>query len=124
MLNRLKAYAHRKFLTVNTKKYFIVCFNSKTGNLPPLFYDGEVLPYSNTFRCLGMQFDKHINLHIAAEEALKPWQAWLAYVLLPINTRLHTAYMPSYGSSRRMPYQQECMQVRYGPLHIFNRVDG
>eukprot|EP00983_Pelagomonas_calceolata_P036401 1133667-Pelagomonas_calceolata.AAC.1 len=31
-------------------------------------------------------------------------------------TRLHTAYMPTYGSSRRMSYQQECMQVRSGPL--------
>eukprot|EP00983_Pelagomonas_calceolata_P102631 1158830-Pelagomonas_calceolata.AAC.1 len=72
MLNRLKAYARRKFLTVNTKKYVIVCFNSKTDNLPPLFYDGEILPCSNTFRYLGMQFDKHINLHNAAEEALKP----------------------------------------------------
>eukprot|EP00983_Pelagomonas_calceolata_P051471 1142427-Pelagomonas_calceolata.AAC.1 len=45
MLNRLKAYACRKFLTVNTKRYVIVCFNSKTDNLPPLFYGGEVLPY-------------------------------------------------------------------------------
>eukprot|EP00983_Pelagomonas_calceolata_P079194 1154566-Pelagomonas_calceolata.AAC.1 len=46
--------------------------------------------------------------------------------LVPINTRLHTTYMPTYGSSRRMSYQQECMQVRPGPLpcsavHIFNR---
>eukprot|EP00983_Pelagomonas_calceolata_P007942 259611-Pelagomonas_calceolata.AAC.1 len=48
------------------------------------------------------------------------WQAWPAYVLLPINTRLHTAYMLTYGSSRRMSYQQERMQVRFGPLHIFN----
>eukprot|EP00983_Pelagomonas_calceolata_P015163 482674-Pelagomonas_calceolata.AAC.1 len=49
------------------------------------------------------------------------WQARLAYVLLPINTRSHTAYMPTYGSSRRMSYQQDCMQVRSRPLHIFNR---
>eukprot|EP00983_Pelagomonas_calceolata_P039417 1137176-Pelagomonas_calceolata.AAC.3 len=47
------------------------------------------------------------------------WQVWLACVLLPVNTRLHTAYMPTYGSSRRMAYQQECMQVRSKPLHIF-----
>eukprot|EP00983_Pelagomonas_calceolata_P018205 570784-Pelagomonas_calceolata.AAC.1 len=35
------------------------------------------------------------------------WQAWLACILLPINTRLDTAYMPTHGSSRRMSYQQE-----------------
>eukprot|EP00983_Pelagomonas_calceolata_P021299 667400-Pelagomonas_calceolata.AAC.1 len=35
------------------------------------------------------------------------WQAWLANVLVPINTRLHIACMPTYGSSRRMSYQQE-----------------
>eukprot|EP00983_Pelagomonas_calceolata_P130964 1161731-Pelagomonas_calceolata.AAC.3 len=80
MLIRLKAYARRKFLTVNTKKSVIVCFNSKTDNLPPLFYDGEFLPYSNTFRYLGMQFNKHINLHNAAEEALKPCLAGMARV--------------------------------------------
>eukprot|EP00983_Pelagomonas_calceolata_P023673 745125-Pelagomonas_calceolata.AAC.1 len=33
------------------------------------------------------------------------WQVWLACVLLPTNTRLHTAYMPTYGSSRRMSYK-------------------
>eukprot|EP00983_Pelagomonas_calceolata_P010165 330815-Pelagomonas_calceolata.AAC.1 len=80
MLNRLKAYARQKFLTVNTKKSVIVCFNSKTDNLPPLFYDGEVLPYSNTFRYLGMQLDTHMNLHNAAEEALKPCLAGMACI--------------------------------------------
>eukprot|EP00983_Pelagomonas_calceolata_P022241 699199-Pelagomonas_calceolata.AAC.1 len=29
--------------------------------------------------------------------------------------------MPTYGSSRRMLYQQECMRVRSGSLHIFKR---
>eukprot|EP00983_Pelagomonas_calceolata_P021538 674747-Pelagomonas_calceolata.AAC.1 len=80
MLNRLKAHARRKFLTVKTKKSVIVCFNSETDNLPPLFYDGEVLPHSNTFRFLGMQVGKHINMHNAAEEALKPCLAGMARV--------------------------------------------
>eukprot|EP00983_Pelagomonas_calceolata_P060572 1146442-Pelagomonas_calceolata.AAC.1 len=90
MLNRLKAHARRNFLTVNTKKSVFVCFNSKTDNLPPplffnlppLFYDSEVLPYSNTFCYLGMQLDKHISyLHNAAEEALKPCLAGMARIL-------------------------------------------
>eukprot|EP00983_Pelagomonas_calceolata_P055931 1144367-Pelagomonas_calceolata.AAC.3 len=49
------------------------------------------------------------------------WQARLACVLLPISTRSHTAYMPTYDSSRSMSYQQECMQIRSGILHTFNR---
>eukprot|EP00983_Pelagomonas_calceolata_P130566 1161696-Pelagomonas_calceolata.AAC.2 len=95
MLNRLKVYARWKFLTVNTPKSVIACFNPKADNLAPLFYDGEVLPYSNTFRYSGMQFDKQINLHNAAEEALKPCLAGLARVRTvahqhQITHRLHT----------------------------------
>eukprot|EP00983_Pelagomonas_calceolata_P047132 1140490-Pelagomonas_calceolata.AAC.1 len=97
MLNHLKAYNHRKFLTVNTNKSVIVCFNSKTDNWPPLLYDGEVLRYSNTLCYLGMQFEKHINLHKAAEEALKPCLAGKARVRTfahqhQITHRLH-AYL-------------------------------
>jgi len=39
MLNKRRAYARRKFLTVNTQKSQVMCFNSYTSNLPPLFYD-------------------------------------------------------------------------------------
>eukprot|EP00983_Pelagomonas_calceolata_P044462 1139303-Pelagomonas_calceolata.AAC.1 len=53
MLNHLKAYARRKFLTVNIKTSVIVCFKFKTNNLPPLFYDGEVLPYQIPFVTWG-----------------------------------------------------------------------
>eukprot|EP00983_Pelagomonas_calceolata_P035355 1105633-Pelagomonas_calceolata.AAC.1 len=82
MLNRLKAYARWKFLTVNTKKSVIVCFNSKTDNLPPFFYDGEVLPYSNTFRYLGMQYGKHMICTMLLRKLSNlAWQAWLACVL-------------------------------------------
>eukprot|EP00983_Pelagomonas_calceolata_P006140 204193-Pelagomonas_calceolata.AAC.12 len=81
-----------------------------------------ILPYSNTFRYYGMLFDERINLHNAAEEALKPCLAGMAHVhTFAINTRLLTAFMPTYGSVRRMSSQQECMQVRSGPLHVFNR---
>jgi len=44
MLNKLRAYAQRKSLTVNTQKSKMMCFNSYTSNLPPLFYDGAQLP--------------------------------------------------------------------------------
>eukprot|EP00983_Pelagomonas_calceolata_P074396 1152541-Pelagomonas_calceolata.AAC.2 len=57
MLHRLKAYARRKFLRVNTQKSEVVCFNSRTDSSPPL----------------GMFFDKIFNLLSAAEEALKSY---------------------------------------------------
>eukprot|EP00983_Pelagomonas_calceolata_P010495 340200-Pelagomonas_calceolata.AAC.1 len=55
-------------------------------------------------------------------------QAWLACVLLPINTRLHTANMPTDGSSRRMLYQQ-CISLRprnssCWTSHLLSAVDG
>eukprot|EP00983_Pelagomonas_calceolata_P041727 1138191-Pelagomonas_calceolata.AAC.4 len=37
MLNKLQGYATRKYLKVNTKKSEVVCFNSRTDSLPPLF---------------------------------------------------------------------------------------
>jgi len=56
MLNKLRAYARRKSLTVNTQKSE-VCFNSHISNLPPLFYDGAQLPYTDSFKYLDMVCD-------------------------------------------------------------------
>jgi len=44
MLNKLRACARRKSLTVNTQMSEVTCFNSYTSNLPPLFYDDAQLP--------------------------------------------------------------------------------
>jgi len=49
-----------------------MCFNSYTNNLPLLFYDGAQLPYTDSFKYLGMVCDRHINLNTAADEALRP----------------------------------------------------
>eukprot|EP00983_Pelagomonas_calceolata_P007974 260166-Pelagomonas_calceolata.AAC.2 len=100
MLHCLKTYARRKFLTVDTNHWSSASILGPK-NLPPPFYDGEVLPYSKTFQFIGMVFDKHINLHNAAKEALKTCLASMASV--------------------HMSSQQACMQVRFGPLRIFNR---
>ncbi len=45
---------HKESLAVNTQKSEVMCFNSYTSNLPPLFYDGAQLPYTDSFKCLGM----------------------------------------------------------------------
>eukprot|EP00983_Pelagomonas_calceolata_P057963 1145300-Pelagomonas_calceolata.AAC.2 len=80
MLHGLKAYAHKKFQTVNTQKSEMVCFNSRTDSIPPLVYENGLLPYSGTFRHLGMFFDKNLNLHSAAEEALRPCLAGMSCI--------------------------------------------
>jgi len=52
-----------------------MCFNSFTSNLPPLFYDGAQLPFTDSFKFLGMVCDRHINLNTAADAALRPFTA-------------------------------------------------
>jgi len=58
MLNKLRAYAWRKSLTVNTQKSEVMCLLTYTSNLPPLFYDGVQLPYTDSFKYLGMVCDR------------------------------------------------------------------
>jgi len=43
-LNKLRAYARRKSLTVNTQKSEVMCFNFYTSNLPPSFMMGHSSP--------------------------------------------------------------------------------
>ena len=94
MLNRLRAYSCRKCLTVNSQKSVIVCFNSRTDNFPPFFYGNDILPMSDYFKYLGMLLDRSLNLHNAAEEALKPCLAGMARIRSfahnhQIHNRLH-----------------------------------
>jgi hypothetical protein len=71
MLNKLRVYAQKKSLTVNTQKFEVMCFNSRPASfLPPLFFYGTQLPYSDTFKYLGMVCNRQMNLNIAADAAL------------------------------------------------------
>ena len=47
MLNKLRVYAERKSLTVSTQKSEVMCFNSNSENLLPLYFDGVLLPYTD-----------------------------------------------------------------------------
>ncbi len=73
--HKVRAYARRKSLTVNTQKSEVMCFNSYASNLPPLFYDGTQLPYPDSFKYLGMACYRQINLNTAADAALRPFTA-------------------------------------------------
>jgi len=43
--------------------------------MPPIYYDGTQLPYTHTFKSLGMVCDKAFNLNVAADAALRPFTA-------------------------------------------------
>eukprot|EP00983_Pelagomonas_calceolata_P020906 656994-Pelagomonas_calceolata.AAC.1 len=75
MLNKLRAYAERKSLAVNTLKSEVMCFISGSDHLPPLYFGGTQLPYTDSFKYLGMVCDKTINLDVAVDAALKPFTA-------------------------------------------------
>ena len=70
MLNRLRAYAHRKYLTVNTQKSEVMCFISKSDNhLPPLYT--TACNYPTPTHLHGMW--QNIYLTTAADAALRPF---------------------------------------------------
>eukprot|EP00983_Pelagomonas_calceolata_P075085 1152837-Pelagomonas_calceolata.AAC.1 len=59
-------------MSVKTKLFKRLQSVGGVGNLPPLIYNNNILPYSNTFRYLGMLFDKNLDLRSATEGTLKP----------------------------------------------------
>ena len=75
MLNKLRVYAEKMSLTVNTQKSEVMCFNFNSEILPPQYFDGEMLPYTNSFKYLGMACDKQINLNAATVATLRPFTA-------------------------------------------------
>jgi len=75
MLNKERAHARRKSFNVNSQKSEVMCFNSYTSNLPPLFYNGAQLPYTDSFKYLGMVCDRHVNLNTAPDAKLCPFTA-------------------------------------------------
>jgi len=48
---------------------------SNSENLPPLYFDGVLLPYTDSFKYLGMVCDKQINLNTADDTTLCPFTA-------------------------------------------------
>ena len=138
VLNKLRVYAENKSLTVNTQKSEVMCFISNSENLPPLYFDGVMLPYTDSFKYLGMVCNKQINLNTAADAALCPFTAGtfrvkefvqkhnLNHAGSVITTSgvfsFLTGYTRTYGFSRQTLLRLVCMQVRFGPLLTYNNV--
>ena len=124
-LNSLRVYAHRKSLTVNTHKSEVMCFNSRSDNcLPPFYYDGTQLSYTDTFKYLDMMCDKSINLTTAADAALRPFTAGTFRVKKCVQENVikqQAAWLLTYGSSEPMQFLLACTQARSGQLLSYNR---
>eukprot|EP00983_Pelagomonas_calceolata_P017695 556366-Pelagomonas_calceolata.AAC.1 len=82
MLNRLRAYAIRKGLTVNTSKSEVMHFNSSLNfltrscsSLPTIMHGDVALPEREQFKYLGMLVDKHMNFKVSEEHAVWPFMA-------------------------------------------------
>eukprot|EP00983_Pelagomonas_calceolata_P009489 306726-Pelagomonas_calceolata.AAC.1 len=45
MLNKLRSYAEQESLAANTLESEVMCFNSRSDNLSPLYFDGTQLHY-------------------------------------------------------------------------------
>jgi len=76
MLNNLKRYAAGKGLVVNVEKSQVVNFNTYLNSkVPDFYYDCKKLDNKDSFKYLGMMFDKHMNLDTAASQAAKSFGA-------------------------------------------------
>jgi hypothetical protein len=77
MLNKLRTYAEKKGLIVNTSKSEVVHFNSESVSPlhNPFTYYGVVLPEKDRFKYLGMLLDRRMNPKIGEEHAVRPYMA-------------------------------------------------
>ena len=126
MLNKQRVYVQKKSLTVNTQKSEVMCFmNSRPGSvLPPLFFDGTQLPYTDTFKYLGMVCDRQINQNVAADAAFGPFMAGTFRVKQFVKShdlanRLHAHIWLLKLTQVLLAY----IRVRYGLLPPYDKVE-
>ena len=89
-----------------------MCFNSDFENLPPLYPDGILLPYTGSFKYLGVVCNKQINLNTVADTKLRPFMAGALWV---------NGFTHAYGFSRHTLTLMVCMRVRFGSNNKINR---
>jgi len=122
MLEKLPAYPLRKSLTVNTQKLEVMCHNSHTNNLPPLFMMARSFP-SQTPSDIWARFVTDISIWL-----LRLMQCFMhSKLVLSASNRLYgsmtspTGYTSTYRSLRRSQFLLVCMQARFGLPHSFDR---
>ena len=87
-----------------------------------LYSDGVLLPYTDSFKYLGMVCDKQINLKTAADAALRSFTAGTCRVIEFVQKHnITTGYSHTYGFSRHTLYLLVYMRVKFGPLLTYNK---
>ena len=84
-------YARNKHLIVSASKPEVVHFNSAGENVSVFDVGGATLHHKDSFRCLGMDFYRTLNMAKSAEHAARPFLA-SAYVDLCVNTLWQTGH--------------------------------
>ena len=110
MLNRLYQYAGRKSLTVNIQKSCVVHFNNRSARLPALFFNAQEIPVTDSFKYLGVFFDKSGNMHTAADHALHPFVLGTYRVRKFVQEHLH-------GCIPSLPLA--CSRLCYSGRHVW-----
>jgi len=100
--------------------------DSNSENLPPLYFGGELLLYTNSFKYLGMVCDKQIHLNTAADATLCPFTAGTFRVKEFVqknnpSNRLHAYIWLLKSIWRHMLFRLVCMRVRIGPRLTYNK---
>ena len=96
MLNRLRHYASRKSLTVNTKKSCVMHFNGRPDNMPAMYFNAQEIPVADSFKYLGMVFDSYGNMSAAADHTLHPFVVGTYRVRKFVQEHLHGCIPRAY----------------------------
>jgi hypothetical protein len=72
-LDRLRVYAQKKHLIINTAKSEIVHFNLSGPNVPVLCIGRVPLVHKKCFKYLGMVFHKRMSMAKSSEHAVGPF---------------------------------------------------
>ena len=80
-LTKLQKFTDRKGLVVIAEKSQIVNFNTHSNSkVPNFYYDSKKLENNDSFKYLGVIFDRHMNLDTAAGQAAKSFRAAICRV--------------------------------------------
>ena len=103
-------------LSLSTHKCQRCCASALTLKTCPFsctYFDGVLLPYTDSFKYSGMVCDKQINLNTAADAALRPFTAGTFRVKEFVQKH-------KYANTRKYDFSRRT-RVRFRPLLPFNK---
>jgi len=96
--------------------------NSNSENLPPLYFDGVMLTYTDSLNIWAWYAtSRSIWIPRLTQNFAHSRQTRSESKCLFRNTTLLTDYTRTYGFSRHTLFRLVCMRVRFGPLLAYNK---